>query len=66
MLVETPGWKYIDKNELFSCSGMILFQITKIIFYLTYLDASDLTYPTMVRVCPTLKDMFFIFIPCAK
>lgn len=36
------------------------------LMFCTYLEASGLGTPTMVRVCPTLKDMFFMTIPCAE
>ena len=32
----------------------------------TYCVASGLATPTIVRVCPTLKDMFFTIIPCTQ
>lgn len=31
----------------------------------TYFVASGFATPTIVRVCPTLKDMFLMITPCA-
>lgn len=49
-------------SALFSC----LYTYFKNKLRVTYLEASGLATPTMVSVCPTLKDMFFMIRSCGE